>query len=346
VSANHKGCVHPRERHEEAGYALVMALFLAMAIIIGAQVMLHNLATDGRRQRESEEIWRGNQVIRAIRIFYRKTGHYPQTMDDLQKGLPGVQFLRPEAATDPMNKDDGSWRFIYVNGAGQIIGSVRYASLQQMALIDLNGGKLPGAQQGTAAGSSSQSSESDSGSQQSDSQQQSTQGEQQAGQGGQQSSAQAPQPQQPNQPFGAPPPAPSSSNGGNTLGLGTSAASGQVPASVLQAQPTGPVDGPVLGGLLTGVASKIDHPSLKVYKGGKTYQQWEFIWNPLEDQGRALQNGLAPQGQQPGVGLPIANPNGGGTTGTPGNPPTGLPGPGAQPPGAAPQTPPDLPLTQ
>ena len=345
MSANHKGCVHPRERHEEAGYALVMALFLAMAIIIGAQVMLHNLATDGRRQRESEEIWRGNQVIRAIRIFYRKTGHYPQTMDDLQKGLPGVQFLRPEAATDPMNKDDGSWRFIYVNGAGQIIGSVRYASLQQMALIDLNGGKLPGAQQGTAAGSSNESNESSSGEQQLASQQESTQGAQQAGQGGQQSSAQAPQPQQPNQPFGAPPPAPSSSNGGNTLGLGTSAASGQVPASVLQAQPTGPVDGPVLGGLLTGVASKIDHPSLKVYKGGKTYQQWEFIWNPLEDQGRVLQNGLAPQGQQPGVALPIANPNGGGTSGTPGNPPTGFPGPGAQPPGAAPQTPPDQPLT-
>ena len=41
------------------------------------------------------------------------------------------------AYKDPLNKDDGSWRLIYVNAAGQIIGSTRYSSLQQMALLDL-----------------------------------------------------------------------------------------------------------------------------------------------------------------------------------------------------------------
>jgi hypothetical protein len=51
---------------------------------------------------------------------------------------------------------------------------------------------------------------------------------------------------------------------------------------------------------------------VKVYKGGKKYTEWEFIWNPLEDQAQAMQNGLAPQGAQPGQpGLPIAGPNGG-----------------------------------
>ena len=43
-----------------------------------------------------------------------------------------------------MKKDDGAWRFIYVNAAGQIIGSVKYATLQQMAIMDMNGGKIPG----------------------------------------------------------------------------------------------------------------------------------------------------------------------------------------------------------
>jgi hypothetical protein len=59
-------------------------------------------------------------------------------------------------------------------------------------------------------------------------------------------------------------------------------------------KPTGPVDGPVLGGFLTGVASTVDKPSIRVYNGGKKYNQWEFIWNPVEDQAKAVQQGLIP----------------------------------------------------
>src|SRR6202034_3547828 len=66
---------------------------------------------------------------------------YPQTLDDLEKGLPELHFLRYAALKDPMNTDDGSWRFIYVNNGGQIIGSVRYASLQQMAFLDTTSSK-------------------------------------------------------------------------------------------------------------------------------------------------------------------------------------------------------------
>src|SRR6185437_1865713 len=58
--------------------------------------------------------------------------------------------------------------------------------------------------------------------------------------------------------------------------------------------------GPVIGGFLTGVASKVDRASLKVYDGGTRYNQWEFIWNPIEDQMRALQQA---QNQMGGLGL-------------------------------------------
>ncbi len=99
----------------------------------------------GRRQREDELIWRGQQFVRAIRLYYRKTGHYPSNLDDLKKGMPELHFLRYAAYKDPMKTDDErAWRFIYVNAAGQIIGSVRYATLQQMAIMDMNGGKIPG----------------------------------------------------------------------------------------------------------------------------------------------------------------------------------------------------------
>lgn len=288
---------------------------MIMVIIASSQAVLHNLVTEGRRERENEMIWRGNQYVRAVRIYYRKTGHYPQSLDDLEKGLPSLHFLRPAATKDPMNKTDGAWRLIYVNASGQIIGSVRYASLQQMALMDLNGGKMPAAPQVNAAGGSNQTSSSDASGQQASSQQ-----------GLQQSLQQSLQPLQ-------------AGNASLTSGFGTTGnqpsqtpnavgALGQVPG-VAQAQPTGPVDGPVLGAFVVGVAggNHYDRPSVKVYKGGKTYQQWEFIWNPLEEQARAIQTGLAPQGQQPGMpGLPVANPNGGGTgPSAPVTPPIGGP---------------------
>ena len=68
-------------------------------------------------------------------------------------------------------------------------------------------------------------------------------------------------------------------------------------------QPTGPVDGPVFGASLIGVGGTSDRGSVKVYKGGTTYKQWEFIWNPLEEQARATQQGLGGAGQ-PAAGVP------------------------------------------
>src|ERR1700690_1685974 len=138
-----------RRPRGEGGYAYLMALFLVVALVITSQVAMENLLTTGRRQREEETIWRGQQFARAIRLYYRKTGHYPATFDELKKGMPELHFLRYAAYKDPMKSgDERAWRFIYVNASGQIIGSVRYATLQQMAILDLNGGKIPGVKQG------------------------------------------------------------------------------------------------------------------------------------------------------------------------------------------------------
>src|SRR4029077_3230028 len=76
----------------ESGYAFLMAMFLVFSIIIGSQVAVQSLLTAGRRDKETDMIWRGNQYVRAIRLYYRKTGHYPQTLDDLEKGLPELHF--------------------------------------------------------------------------------------------------------------------------------------------------------------------------------------------------------------------------------------------------------------
>ena len=77
-------------------------------------------------------MWRGEQYERAIGMYFQKFGRYPTKIDDLTKQTNGVRFLR-QAYTDPMNKEDGCWRFIYVGPNGQLIGSLHGTSLLQAA---------------------------------------------------------------------------------------------------------------------------------------------------------------------------------------------------------------------
>ena len=326
----------------ERGYAMLMALSITMMILIASTAMIANLRIEGKRQREDEAIWRGNQYARAIRLYFRKTGHYPQTLEDLQKGLPQLHFLR-QAYKDPLNKSDGSWRFIYVNAAGQIIGSTKYTSLQQMALYDSgalqNGlpGQIPGLVgtpvssltnssgfgnvNGNALPNSSNSAQTpslapaDPNAPPQPPGQAPNQPPDQSGQSPPGGQPPTPPPGQPNALGPGAPGQPGAPPGQNPLG----SLSGQVGNPADLQKPTGPVDGPVLGGFLTGVASKVDAPSQKVYHQGKKYIQWEFIWNPLEEAAASMQQSLNPQGQQPGIGQPIG-PGGIGGIGMSNNP--------------------------
>jgi hypothetical protein len=447
-----------RSRHsEESGFAFLMALGMMLILLAASLVILQNFVTEGKRTQEEETIWRGEQYARAVRLYYHKMGHYPQTMDDLQKGGLQLHFLR-QAYKNPMNKTDGTWRFIYVNAAGQIIGSVRYATLQQMVLIDQYAGLLPGAAptspmpgqigvsaaslvSGSGSGANSQQLQSvlsgilssvpsnpDTGNGATSSQPQSDTSQSGTAQSGTLQSGspasssnqlngqlppgispdqvtqlvqsgqlppgitpdmvtaylqsgqlppgitqdqvnqftqnlQNPQSQQnpqtpdnsqnPQNPaqssqssFG---PAPSGQSGPLSFGSSSATQPGQSGAAVnplLLMKPTGPVDGPVLGGFLTGVACTTDIKSIKVYRRGKKYQEWEFIWNPLEDALAAAQQTMgSPQGVLgPGQtgGAPASGTPGGGMGGNGSNPfgnspmPPTSPGP-QQPPTQQPQ---------
>lgn len=121
------------QRKNEAGYALLMAVFMVATMILAASVATTSILTQGRREMEKEMIWRGHQYERAIGLYYIKFQHYPTKIEDLTRQTNGVRFLR-QAYTDPMNKEDGSWRFIYVGPNGQLIGSLRPSSLLQNTL--------------------------------------------------------------------------------------------------------------------------------------------------------------------------------------------------------------------
>lgn len=126
----------------EAGYTLLLVLFIAAVMLIGASVAVPRLIIQARRQREALMIWRGRQYARAIGLYYHKTGHFPHDLEELEKGVAGVHFLR-QAYKDPMNTDDGSWRLIYLGEGGQLIGSLRWHTLAEYQAAEM-GVQLPG----------------------------------------------------------------------------------------------------------------------------------------------------------------------------------------------------------
>jgi hypothetical protein len=189
-----------------------MVVFMVATILVLMAAATPGVLTQGTREREEETIWRGEQYKRAIGLYYRKLGRPPVKIEDLTSQTAGVRFLR-KAYTDPTNKDDGSWRFIYLGPNGSLIGSLRQTSLLQNPVT------------------------------------------------------------------------PAVAPGGSSFGLGgqlSGQSGGQLGASLstsLESQPR-PLEGAVIGGNIIGVGGKNKQHSFRFYKGGETYEQWEFIYNP------------------------------------------------------------------
>jgi hypothetical protein len=113
-----------RARKNQGGYALLLVVFLTALLVVGTMSIGLRILTEGRRQRELEMIWRGQQYTRGIKLYYRKLGRFPTSLEDLTTPKIGnIRFMR-QAYKDPMNTEDGSWRLIYVGPAGQLIGSL------------------------------------------------------------------------------------------------------------------------------------------------------------------------------------------------------------------------------
>jgi hypothetical protein len=251
----------------ERGYALLVVVFLLTVLFLSTMVVMPNILTEGQREKEKEMIWRGNQYVRGVKLHFRKTGRFPTTLDDLTKPKVGsLRFMR-QAYKDPMNKEDGSWRFIYVGPAGQLIGSLKPPQNLQLPKIGgvgtpanaLSGPGTP-AQPGAAG-------------------QQATGGTQPDGTAA-----------------GTNPPATT----GTPVGTDQSDA-GSNPQPI----PSGDTSA-IIGGNIIGVGSKINKSSVIVYDKAKNYHLFEFIWDPSRDrvgvgQQPGLQTGTG-LGQQGGLG--------------------------------------------
>ena len=326
-------CVSPtrarlrvRRRRGERGYAILLVLFFVTLLLIGTMAVAPNILTEGRREREAEMIWRGKQYARGIKLYYRKTGKFPTSLDNLTKPQTGnIRFMR-QAYKDPMNSKDGEWRLIYVGPTGQLIGSLKPQQTIQLSGIQGMGAKPPGtpavqlgAQSiGQGLGQAAN---------------------QLLGNAGGTASSVNPGVNsilQPNPALGAS----TTSTGESAANLDPSLAAASEAASeaLLNSEPQ-----VVMGGNIIGVGSKINERSITVYEKAKNYKQFEFIWDPSKD---AIMVGGA---AGPQIGTPAGQPGQTSPFGTPTNPNANpnLPGsilnPQPSPPETTPQPPPQQP---
>ena len=280
----------------------MMVMFLTTIVLLGAMAAAPYIRTERQREKDEVLIWRGKQYVRGIKLYYRKTGRFPTSVDDLTKPkLGSLRFMR-QAYDDPMNKADGSWRFIYVGPGGQLIGSLKP---QQSFQIPVQPGGLAGANaQQTGFGASGFGQPAQGQAQgQSNAQQSATPGTTNAGQPG------------------------SGAQGSNAVSADDAA----------KATPSGLVsDAPVIGGNIIGVGSKVNKRSIIVYDKATNYSLFEFIWNPSKDLANALNQQMNAPNQNPQGTSPAQAGFGQSGFGQQNTPPASQPGP----PTAAPQSPP------
>jgi type II secretory pathway pseudopilin PulG len=101
-------------RQGEQGFMLLGVIVLIFLLLLTLSVAAPKVARDLRRDREVEAIHRGNEYVRAIQLYYRKSGHYPGNMEQLEKSN-NIRFLR-QKYLDPMT-GKADWRLIHVGEA-------------------------------------------------------------------------------------------------------------------------------------------------------------------------------------------------------------------------------------
>jgi hypothetical protein len=362
----------------ENGYALMMVVFFTALMLIGAMVVAPRILQEGKREKEKEMIWRGKQYVRGVKLYYRKMGRFPTSVDDLTKPKTGsLRFMR-QAYKDPMNGEDGSWRLIYVGPAGQLIGSLKPPQTLQLpkggaglgtaaSTLANNSNGQPGGSSAFGSSSSSAfgsssgfgsfgSSTANGGATSGTPASGAGAASPTGGGGGSPTQPGAQAGDQSNTQGSAPnggqagPPAQSgvavSPDGSQPASADTSGAAPSDAMSTPQAiTPTS--TSTIIGGNIIGVGSKISAPSVMVYEKAKNYHLFEFIWDPSKDTTIA---GQAPLQTGTGLGQNIGtNPSPfgqqpGATNPNPGQPTTpgntSAPGtPSPAPPLAAPEQP-------
>ena len=278
-----------RAKPSEEGYILVTVMFLLALLIIAMAVAAPKIAANIQRDREVETYHRGLQYRQAIRLYYKKFQRYPPNIDALVK-TNNIRYLRKKYIDPITGKDDWKPVFLGQNKAPLAMGFFG----QPLGGIGLGGNVLAGV--GPQGGNGIAGASSIGG-----------------GIGGAVGGISAsPSPTDPNaaagQNAGANPNDPNAAGGQNADGSQIAGAS--------------PLGGQVFGGAgIVGFSPNSPKQSILVYKKKNHYNEWEFTYTPLSEQG--MLNNIPQQPLLPGQAPGTVNP----TTPTPAPSPSPSPTP-------------------
>jgi len=268
---------------------MLLAVLLVMALmIIAATYEAPRMVQQMKRDREEEMIHRGTEYARAIKKFYKKFGRYPANLEQLDN-TNQIRFLR-KRYKDPLTKD-GKWKLLNYGDIQTLVNpnapGTPAAALgtqgqgtfgQPSAITSIGTTGTPSSQQtALSAGNIVYTSTTGFG------QSNPTSGQQPTGTAGS-IAGNTPQgnAQQDNNLFA------------NTFSLGSTSGSNatnqQQGATTSTTNPAGGTQ-TFGGGAIVGVASLSKDPTIRIYNQKKTYNEWQFIYNPMMDRINVLLRG-------------------------------------------------------
>ena len=257
----------------EEGYVLLGVIFFVALILLSLAIAAPKVAAAIQRDRELELVNRGEQYKRAIKLYYKKFGAYPSTMEQLEK-TNNIRFLRKRYVDPLTGKDD--WKLIHMGEAHirplGFFGKPLTATTTSGA-TGLNGGASSTLGQGSQTGISSSFGGTSS-----------SFGSTNTGATGGSSTL-----------GGAP-----ASGGGGGLYAGvdntgtdtgsgsTGSGTGTSTSSSSSSTGFGGGTSQTLGGApIVGVVIKSEKTSILEYKLQKKYKDWEFVYDPVAEQAAA-----------------------------------------------------------
>lgn len=267
----------PAPHRSEAGFMMVAVMFLLAALVITLSLAVPRIAASIQRDRDVETMHRGKQYIRAIQLYYRKFHAYPPNMDALVK-TQEIRFLRKKYIDPTTGKDE--WKPIQF---GQNKVPTAWGFFGQPMGGSSIAGTGPGGGNGLNNGLNNG---------------------QQPGSGGLFNTPNTdPNSGQPGQnPGQTPGQDPNSPNGNNGTGI-----NGNGPGTGFGGQTFG-------GAGIIGFSPMSPKQSILVYHKKNHYNEWEFVYDPLNEQQVMGGGGLNPNqpvgggpqapgfGGQPGLG--------------------------------------------
>ena len=93
----------------EAGYILIAVLFAVALMVVAMAAVAPAIGTQIQRDREEELVRRGKQYARAIQLYFRKFGRYPNSIEQLEN-TNNIRFLRKRFRDPITGKEE--WKLV------------------------------------------------------------------------------------------------------------------------------------------------------------------------------------------------------------------------------------------